>query len=89
MAKQTTLGEQIIQLRLDGLSYRQIEKKLGCAKSTINYHCEKNNLTDVGWKKERLDEATINKIKVLRKRFPLRKVSAILDLSETTIQKYH
>tara|TARA_R100000963_G_scaffold26833_1_gene18278 strand:- start:237 stop:509 length:273 start_codon:yes stop_codon:yes gene_type:complete len=35
------LGERIKQLAAKGLSYRQIEKKLGCSKSTISYHLGK------------------------------------------------
>jgi transcriptional regulator with XRE-family HTH domain len=31
------LGEQILSLREKGYSYRQIEKELGCARSTISY----------------------------------------------------
>jgi len=32
------LKEKIISLADKGLSYRQIQKKLGCSKSTISYH---------------------------------------------------
>ena len=35
------LGEQILELAKKGLSYRQIEKELGCSKSTIAYHLGK------------------------------------------------
>ena len=35
------LGEKIIELHKKGLSYRQIEKELGCSKSTIAYHLGK------------------------------------------------
>ena len=34
-------GEQIIKLANKGMSYRQIEKQLGCSKSTIAYHLGK------------------------------------------------
>jgi 5-methylcytosine-specific restriction endonuclease McrA len=33
------LGEKILKLRDEGLSYRQIEVRLGCSKGTISYHC--------------------------------------------------
>jgi hypothetical protein len=33
------MKEEILKLRLEGKSYREIEKILGCAKSTIAYHC--------------------------------------------------
>ena len=32
--------EDIIRLRAEGKSYRQIQKILGCSKSTIAYHCD-------------------------------------------------
>ena len=35
------LAEQIIKLANKGMSYRQIEKQLGCSKSTIAYHLGK------------------------------------------------
>ena len=31
--------EDILKLRKDGHSYKQIRKKLGCSISTISYHC--------------------------------------------------
>ena len=38
----TPRKEDILKLRSQGLCYREIAKKLGCAKSTISYHCGKN-----------------------------------------------
>ena len=32
------LREDILDLAKKGLSYRQIQKELGCSKSTISYH---------------------------------------------------
>lgn len=34
----STLSEQIIQLHIEGKSYRQIQSILGCSKGTISYH---------------------------------------------------
>lgn len=31
--------KEILKLREEGNSYREIEKKLGCSRSTISYHC--------------------------------------------------
>jgi 5-methylcytosine-specific restriction endonuclease McrA len=33
------LKEKIIELKLKGLSYNQIQKKLNCSKGSISYHC--------------------------------------------------
>ncbi len=32
------MKEQILKLRTEGLSYRQIQRKLGCSRGTISYH---------------------------------------------------
>ena len=34
--------EDILALRRQGLSYREIQNELGCSKGTISYHCGKN-----------------------------------------------
>jgi 5-methylcytosine-specific restriction endonuclease McrA len=36
------LGPKILKLREEGYSYNDIAKELGCAKSTISYHCSRN-----------------------------------------------
>ena len=38
-SKESGLKEKILDLRDKGFTYRQIEKKLGCSKSVISYHC--------------------------------------------------
>lgn len=38
MAKPTNIKEQILLLREQGKSYREIERILGCSKSTVAYH---------------------------------------------------
>jgi DNA-binding CsgD family transcriptional regulator len=45
------LEAEILELRGQKKSYRDIQKILQCSKKTINYHCEKAGLTDVGQKK--------------------------------------
>jgi 5-methylcytosine-specific restriction endonuclease McrA len=35
------IGKEILQLREQGLSYREIQKELGCSKGTISYHLGK------------------------------------------------
>jgi len=35
--------EDILRLRNQGLSYREICKEVGCARSTVSYHCGKNS----------------------------------------------
>lgn len=42
MNARTKLGQQIIDLRLKNLSYREIMKIVGCSKATIAYYCGDN-----------------------------------------------
>ena len=42
------LKEKIIELRLKGYSYSEIKDELGCAKSSISYHCK--NIDDMSIK---------------------------------------
>jgi orotate phosphoribosyltransferase-like protein len=37
------LGQKIVNLRKQGLSYSEISKKLNCNKSTISYHCSQSS----------------------------------------------
>ncbi len=42
LSKEKGLKEKILSLKIKGYSFRQIEKKLKCSKSTISYHCSKD-----------------------------------------------
>lgn len=39
------MKERILALRTDGKSYREIERLLGCSRSTISYHCGEGQKT--------------------------------------------
>lgn len=41
----TNLKNQIIRLRKQGKSYREIQKVLGCSSSSVNYYCSKGAKT--------------------------------------------
>lgn len=55
------MKEKILKLRSQGRTYNEIQKELGCSKSTISFHCgegqkEKNRIrTKKAHKKRRLD----------------------------------
>lgn len=51
------MKQEIIKLRLQGCNYKEIATILGCAKSTISYHCKSLNIP---WKTtdEKIAEAT-------------------------------
>jgi hypothetical protein len=40
------MKDKIVELRLLGKSYREIQKKLNCSKSTISFHCKKLELNN-------------------------------------------
>jgi DNA-binding NarL/FixJ family response regulator len=40
---ESDLGQKIINLRKQGLSYSEIAKKLNCTKSTVSYHCSQSS----------------------------------------------
>lgn len=49
------MKEEILKLKSEGKSYREIEKLLGCSKGTVAYHCgegqkEKTNQRNKKWK---------------------------------------
>ena len=37
-------------MRHEGLSYREIQRRLNCSRGSINYICKKNELVDIGKK---------------------------------------
>ncbi len=51
-SKEKGLKEKILSLKIKGYSFRQIEKKLKCSKSTISYHCSKDQKKKT-WKRLR------------------------------------
>ena len=57
------MKDKIIELRLGGKSYKEIELELGCARSTISYHCKRLNLNTPIYKKINRDNIEINSSK--------------------------
>jgi DNA invertase Pin-like site-specific DNA recombinase len=86
------MKEKIIELRLKGFSVNQIVKSLGCSKSNVSYHINKNGL---GGKLEEerdnkfiFDNETIDKIKSLRLELKTYKeILEIIDISEDNLIK--
>jgi len=50
MSAPRNIKEQILRLRMEGKSYREIEKELNCSRGNVWFHCNKNGLTDTGLK---------------------------------------
>jgi DNA invertase Pin-like site-specific DNA recombinase len=82
------IKEDILQLRNEGYSYRDIQKKLKCSKSTINYHCEKENLLDTGMKVDFVSEEVKEQIYEFTKTNTVKKTMEKFGLGRTTIKKY-
>lgn len=79
-------SEKIISLRKEGKTYKEIVSILGCALSTVSYHCQLNGLGDNNQKVTE-DEIT-NFQKMYDEIGSLKKVAKITGRSFETIQKY-
>jgi transposase len=79
---------QILELRQKGNSYREIEKMLKCSRRTINYHCEKHNLTDIGTKKYPISTEIKLSIFNYCQNNSTSKAQKHFNLSKSTIFKY-
>jgi 5-methylcytosine-specific restriction endonuclease McrA len=58
-----TIKEQILELRSCGMSYREIEKIVGCSKGTIAYHLGDGQKTKVNTRKRKYRESSVNILK--------------------------
>jgi transposase len=79
------MKDEILKLRKEGLSYDEIINKLGCSKSTISYHCKKNNL---GQNKEKLNQEKINDLNEYYKTHTVIETAEYFKLGTATITKY-
>jgi 5-methylcytosine-specific restriction endonuclease McrA len=79
-------SDKILFLRKEGKTYKEISKILGCAMSTVSYHCKLNGLGDNNQK------VTENEIETFQKMYDeigsLKKVAKLTGRSFETIKKY-
>jgi hypothetical protein len=79
-------SDKILSLRKEGKTYKEISKILGCAMSTVSYHCKLNGLGDNNQK------VTENEIETFQKMYDeigsLKKVAKLTGRSFETIKKY-
>jgi hypothetical protein len=79
-------SEKILSLRKEGKTYKEIVNLLGCALSTVSYHCQLNGLGDNNQK------VTEDEIKNFQKMYDevgsLKKVAKLTGRSFETVQKY-
>lgn len=57
------MKEQIMQLRAEGCSYNEIVRRLGCAKSTIAFHCSTKESHDKHLARSRKHKAKARALK--------------------------
>ena len=90
MPKKRGIGQDIISLRKAGRTYSQIAKELSCSKNTVNYHCKKVNLEDIGFKNVKISKKIAEEILDFFKDSTntIKKASEHFDLSFSTIKKY-
>lgn len=79
---------EILKLREDGLSYNQIEEKLGCSKATISYHCKKWSLNDIGLSKSQHKISKKKEINEYYKTHTKKETAAYFNISESSVRKY-
>lgn len=82
------MKEKILRLRKNGLSYNEIEKELGCARSTISYHCKNNNVNTPITRKNKISDDIINNIINDRKTNTIKDISIKYNVSINTVIKY-
>ena len=82
------MSEKIIELVKQGKTFKEIKKELGCALSTIAYHCKKEGIVSKNITKK-TDEETIQKINELyQSGLTCIQVAKELGVSKTTVLKY-
>ena len=79
-------SEKIISLRKEGKTYKEITKILGCAQSTVSYHCQLHKLGDNNQKVT--EEEKENFQKLYDEIGSLKKVAKITGRSFETVKKY-
>ena len=80
--------EDIIRLRKQGKSYREIENELDCSKGTVAYHCKQEGLEDIGKKNEIISEEKKTRIREYRKSHSSSETARKFDVSRASVEKY-
>lgn len=88
MSGHKNLKLQILELRRQGKSYREIENLLNCVRSTIHFHCKKHNVTDNGKKRYAISDDIKQSISNFCKLHGTSKAQKYFNVSKSTIFKY-
>jgi len=79
-------SEKILSLRKEGKSYKEITKILGCAMSTVSYHCQLHKMGDNNQKVS--DDEKEQFQKMYDEIGSLKKVAKLTGRSFETVKKY-
>jgi len=82
------MKEKILELRMLGYSYGQIKQELGCAKSTISYHCKNMGINIPNEHPNKLDKNLIRLIRKESNSISLKEISKKHGVSIGVVQKY-
>jgi DNA invertase Pin-like site-specific DNA recombinase len=88
MARPRQIKNDILSLREQGKTYNQIVSILKCSKSTVNYHCKRYDLTDIGFKNIKIDDDTAQRIFDFCKENSISDAMKHFKVSKSTIKKY-
>jgi DNA-binding CsgD family transcriptional regulator len=88
MSIKRNLKNEIVQMRNEGKSYREIQKILNCSRGTINYHCRNTGMVDTGKKVYALDNDMKKSIAEYCKTHSLVATAKAFKLSISTINNY-
>ena len=79
-------SEKILSLRKEGKSYKEITKILGCAMSTVSYHCQLHKMGDNNQKVSEDEKEQFQKM--YDEIGSLKKVAKLTGRSFETVKKY-
>jgi transcription elongation factor Elf1 len=82
------LKEQILFLRKQDKTYKEIVRELNCSLSVVSYHCSRNGLDDIGLKLLCISDAVIDKIKKYYLTHTLKETASKFNVSRATVIKY-
>jgi DNA-binding CsgD family transcriptional regulator len=88
MPQKRNLKNDIVQMRNEGKSYRDIQKILSCSRGTINYHCRNVGMVDIGKKKYPLNNEIKKSIADYCKTNSPADTAKAFKLSISTIHNY-
>ena len=79
-------SEKIISLRQEGKTYKEISEILGCAKSTVSYHCQIHKLGSNNQKVTDVEKLELQRL--YDELGSLKKVSKLTNRSFETVKKH-